>query len=835
VARLRGSEPGALQRLLRGDLDWIVMKALEKDRSRRYSSASELAADIARYFGGDPVSAGPPDLGYRLRKIVRKNRGKAATAAAVGTAILLGGTAAAWQAVRASAAAEHARAHAVLAHAKATDDPLLKALLVDEIAAVPDMPGKLAVLREAANRPLPISVLQVPDYANDMHYSPDGEHLVASFRDQTVRVWRTDGRGEPRTFPHGVEVDEARFGPDGDRILTGTTDGVVRVWPLAGGDPTVFTADLRIESATFSPDGRLIAASTAEGGPVWIWSADGTGEPVMIQVEGVGLGSESFLPDGERILTGAWDGVARIWSVDGTGPLAVFPGPEEGFYTQVSPDGSRVAVRADGSVHVYAIDGSEAPLVLEHPGSVSWTGDFNGDLVTTASRDGTVRIWHLDRPREPISLRHPVDHIERAVQGVASPLSPYLPEGPLARISRDGTRVFTRSADGTVRAWSAEGIGPEATFMGPGLGMVVGSPDGSLLTANFVDGSVRTWSLEDAGAEALVLPHDDAVNMVAYSPDGRHIATAGEDGVVRVWSADGAVRPIMLRGHTDAVISVRFSHDGRRLVTSSDDAKVRIWAVDGSTEPVVLAHGGPVGGAAFSPDGGRVVTAGYDDGRVLLWSSDGRGDPVLVTQHLDRVSSVAFSPDGSRVLSASFDQWAQITPLDRQAEPVRLRGNYEIYAAEFSPDGEWVVVGSQGGDVRAIPSAGGPARVLRGEGTRINTVAFSPNGDRVLAGADDGTVRIWRLDGEDEPIELRGHTGAVTGAAFSPDGERVATSSMDGSVRIWRVTWDELLEYVRSKLRACLTREQRMQYLAESDHDARSLSAECERRQRGAR
>ena len=81
VAEARGSEPKELVSLLRGDLDWITMRALEKDRNRRYGAASELAADLARYLSHEPVMARPASLSYRVSKFVRRNR----TAAALGT------------------------------------------------------------------------------------------------------------------------------------------------------------------------------------------------------------------------------------------------------------------------------------------------------------------------------------------------------------------------------------------------------------------------------------------------------------------------------------------------------------------------------------------------------------------------------------------------------------------------------------------------------------------------------------------------------------------------------------------------------------------------------
>ena len=90
VARHRRSDVRTLVRLLRGDLEWITMKALEKDRTRRYASASDFAADIGRHLASEPVLAGPPSLTYRLRKAVRRNRGKIAAVAAVLAALAFG-------------------------------------------------------------------------------------------------------------------------------------------------------------------------------------------------------------------------------------------------------------------------------------------------------------------------------------------------------------------------------------------------------------------------------------------------------------------------------------------------------------------------------------------------------------------------------------------------------------------------------------------------------------------------------------------------------------------------------------------------------------------------
>ena len=86
----RGTEPKKLTGLLRNELDWIVMKALEKDRTRRYETANGFAADVQRYLSGEAVQAHPPSAGYRLKKFVRRNKGQVLAASLVLFALLAG-------------------------------------------------------------------------------------------------------------------------------------------------------------------------------------------------------------------------------------------------------------------------------------------------------------------------------------------------------------------------------------------------------------------------------------------------------------------------------------------------------------------------------------------------------------------------------------------------------------------------------------------------------------------------------------------------------------------------------------------------------------------------
>jgi serine/threonine protein kinase len=134
VAAKRHVEPKKLGTIIRGDLDWIVMKALEKDRGRRYETANGLAMDIHRYLSGEAVLAAPPSTSYRMRKFVRRHRAQVAAAALVTAALLLGLAGTAWQAKVASNRALAAR-KAEAAAKKARDDEKTRA---DELKQVSD-------------------------------------------------------------------------------------------------------------------------------------------------------------------------------------------------------------------------------------------------------------------------------------------------------------------------------------------------------------------------------------------------------------------------------------------------------------------------------------------------------------------------------------------------------------------------------------------------------------------------------------------------------------------------------------------------------------------------
>jgi len=137
IAACRQVEPRKLSALVRGELDWIVMKALEKDRNRRYETANGFSMDVQRYLADEPVQACPPSAAYRLRKFARRHKGTLATVLTILVVLLAGTAVSTWQAVRATRAERKTRDALVrMTAAKAQTRQALDTLFDDVVEAM---------------------------------------------------------------------------------------------------------------------------------------------------------------------------------------------------------------------------------------------------------------------------------------------------------------------------------------------------------------------------------------------------------------------------------------------------------------------------------------------------------------------------------------------------------------------------------------------------------------------------------------------------------------------------------------------------------------------------
>ena len=746
----RRTEPKQLISELRGDLDWITIKALERDRARRYATPSEMAADLRRYLNDEAVTARAASAGYQLRKFVRRHR-VAATFLGMTTVLTVISSSAALVAVRQKHRAEFQATQALQAQSRLLTQAAAQRLTDKDVAGAQGVILEVLTNSEFAqsHTPAAISAFQAiraadaqlavltghGDRLGSAAFSPDGGRIVTASRDKTARIWDARTGVELAVLSgHGDTVASAAYSPDGSRIVTASYDKTARIWDArTGAKLTVLSGhDDRIRSAAYSPDGSRIVTASADK-TARIWDAR-TGAELTVLSGHTGLvDSAAYSPDGNRVVTASEDKTARIWDARTGATLAVLSG-HTGYLVSAaySPDGSRIVTASlDMTARIWdARTGAKLAVLLGHTGfvdSVAYSPD--GSRIVTASRDKTARIWDADTGAELAVLSGHTGFVNSAAY------------------SPDGNRIVTTSHDKTGRIWDARRGAKLAVLSDHGaLVLSVGySPDGNRSVTAWVDDSARIWDARTGAELAVLSGHGFSFDCAAYSPDGSRIVTASPDKTARIWDAHTGTELAVLTGHGDRLNSAAYSPDGGRIVTASRDKTARIWDARTGAELAVLSgHGDIVNSAAYSPDGSRIVTASLDK-TARIWDARTGAKLAVLSGHTGFVHSAAYSPDGSRIVTASFDRTARV----------------------------W--------DART----GVELAVLSGHGDSVDSAAYSPDGNHIVTGSDDKTARIWDARTGNELAVLSGHAAAVYSADYSPDGSRIVTASFDKTAWIW--------------------------------------------------
>ena len=750
----RGVDERQFARLLAGELDWIVMKAMEKDRQRRYESASALAADIQRYLADQPVEACPPSAVYRLRKFARRNK-TTLTAAIIVATLLVGGTAG------------------------------------------------MVILHNAS----------LSGYNRDLTRL-NGDLKLASTRAQTLQRIAEENERRTRDALYAADINRAALFLDGadtrgamlllDRHLAGRNEPDRRGfewWYLRRRAGLAHRVLLDIGSPLYilcpSPDHRILATA-GQDAIVRLFDAETGAVERQIATGQIEVNGVAFSPDRKELATAGDDGTIRVLRLaTGAERLKIAAHPEKAFQLLYTPDGARiVSCGDDPDIRVFAADSGQLLQTLtghEKPvQSIVLTDDKT--LVST-SNDGTVRSWRLDAATE-------ATRVTSAGQVLAVAAAP------------DRDLLITGNGNNEVEAWAfREGRKLSQVRHLDSIHSLALHPAGGLLAAGDHGGSIRLWRI-GAGGEIgpddyrVWQAHQGSIYSLLWSRDGSRLISAGNDGRVISWNLAVEESQAPRRFKIDPSSSFCLVPGTTSLVTAGGDHRALVrWNWGAGIEEERFIRSANCQQVLISPDakllaavwGERVleilpidecfVQPPQPRRSLLDWNPGGK---VGVTRFsLDSQSvAVPFQPDGTEGQPEARRLWLLGPPRFGRGEQLPVPG---VAQAAFSPNGQRLALATVAGLVLWDISQ----RAALWEFPQPDTtlVAFSEDGEFLITGGQNRLVVVWNAADGTTRFRLAGHRSSISSLSISPDGDTLATASRDGVIKLWHIpTGQELFE-----------------------------------------
>lgn len=800
------SQIGTRQSEIDPDLDWIVMKCLEKDRARRYETANGIAADIHRYLENEPVMARPPSTVYKLQKFVRRNKAFVTAAASILVglvAVIIFGTVSYRREQAARSAADESRASEVSQKQRAQNEATradAEALRARQFQYASDMnlarlaaeEGNLFRALQLLNRHRPEAPV-ISSQLSATSYKPpliaDHRSLITDLRGWEWRYLINQCQSEEIATlgSHSNDVITVAFAPDGNMAVTGGNDGFLRIWDVkARKEAGVLAHAAPVIGSQFSPDGRWLAVLTDRALIVREWPSKAT--KIEITNWWFRVNTMTFSPDSKRLAFARFSEGIAILDLETRQEIAHFPA-ETGWITPLglafSPDGETLAFSDSESGEIILSDVSTQTQTRRWKAH-SWyiTRIFfsaDGQQLYSCSGDRSIRIWDAKSARELNKFEYPLGF---GPSRVSSP-----------RLSTDGKLLATATAGGGVVITIQEmPSGRELRRLRGNKDMVSDaafSPDGRFLISGSYDGSVRLWDLTTNrfNADVREFPADyqrpkAPDNAFSLSPDGRHFACIYTNGTFSLREIPSLVEGPRLPVPIPDVSALAVAVGGQTIAFVGGGGDVVLWnALTGKTNLVGQPFASRCSRATFSLDGKHLAIGSTH--AIAVCDVMTKKFRTFQNTKPSALLSLSFSPNALKLMAGYWNGAVKVWDFDRLSPERALPGHgYQVNSMALLPD-EKTLVSVSRQIVFWDLETGAQRRVLQPRPALFRTVAISPDGSRLAAGAADGLITIWDMATMQEVASLSGHTRPLMDMRFLPDGNTLV-SVADNEVRVWR-------------------------------------------------
>ena len=817
TARRRSADTSKLMHELKGDLDWIVMKCLEKDRTRRYETANGLAADLKRHLNNEPVIARPPSTLYRLQKAIRRNKLAFTAGAAVATALLLGIVASSWQSIR----AVHARREAEAAQASETVQRRKAESSEQQALAAQANEARLRQQAEAAEL-----AARQRAYGSDMNVASQalgennlGRALMLLNRQRPspgqkdLRGWEwrylwQQTRSDARTtlWQNPSEIKSLACSADGQWLAIGGLgkDGLT-LWDLAARQVSIRLAQNEEDvHLAFSPSAPLLAyvSGLQQGNGdinygLHVWDARSRRGIADIDLQADGCAGLAMAADGQTLVTSTFSGITNyltLWRMPTGQKLATFPTSGTIF----GPMATSFATTPDLSMAAFGTLDYGFQVLDLHTGRTLWGAPprsgfymalaFSPDGKTLATAEGfnesDIRLWDVASGKQTGRL---IGH-GAWVNSLA-----FWP---------DGKTLASSSADQTIRTWDLASLTTLEVLRGHRFGVwrVALLPDGKTLVSGCKDGTVCLWDTHPSQRRQPVTTVPVKVSNWCFAPDSLSVITLDFHGQVSRWTVDGlpASEPIMDLGtNFDLVFynNSQFSQDGTLLANGSLNGTIRVWDLVHhtllrqftNTSDIVV----PI---KFQAGGSQLLTASKVGYEIHLWDlTEGRELQNWPSIHAD--DTLADSRDEHQCLEVEKNGKLYFRNLQNRTLAETNLDFKGVYNAAYSSNGKRFAVASTYGYARVWDTtAWREVATLNGFLSGVSSVVFSPDDLRLATGSGkQQALSLWDTTSWQNVFTLAAQGAGFFSTDFSQDGNAIASLNADRNLQIWHApSWAEI-------------------------------------------
>jgi serine/threonine protein kinase/WD40 repeat protein len=678
LAASRQIDAAKLSGLVKGDLDWIVLKALDKERSRRYDTAAGFAADISRHLKDEPVTAAPPTLNYRTRKFIRKHRTGTIGTAAVGLMVIAGLIATTWQwnraennavaalknqkiaeaqtkvAETARAAAEHESYIANIGLARSAMEDTNWSEVRSRLDACPqDVRGfEWRLLHERA---LGVVDSFAADDAWHLIVSPDHKHLLRIGRDGLPLLYDKNEDPIGSYWDYGPEIiKSAQFSRDGSCVLL-SSDSLQRVVDL-NGKPLGKPFRANSPDLAFSPDGKLVLVGHLPGGDFNYYTAslvDRNGQQVgdSFRADEASDGTAGeFSPDGKTILN-VVDSGAALWDLSGKSVCEITSSVGGSSQAHFNQDGKRILTVASAKKGFNSAETTKSIAQLWTPQGakvglpfVLFSSDKDGAVIpesigATWGEDGhTVVTTMLDsyewRDESGKLLGPPVHHDPATYWHCISPDGQHA----LFRLDDAHIALFDRHVH-QLRVFEHYGDGGDARFVSNQMILLHGERD--CVSLIDLDGNIH--GMAAFGNSVVNIDDDTAILTCSGSDDSRPMYPALVLHLSRFDQPVKLFSPNEWKAHPPLPL---LPSDATAIMLEKGSDHLTLHHPDG-TQITVSSQDGPIVAAALLPKSNRLITV--VDSKVHIWDATDGSELVEIDSN-ETVVSIAVTADETRLI-----------------------------------------------------------------------------------------------------------------------------------------------------------------------------------------